>query len=140
MSPTTLASRLGRLRGVLEREALDGLVVSQPESRFYLSGYTGKDLPPRDSAGYLLLTPRAAHLLTDFRTRQQAEQEAPAYEVRQYPQGTPAMQEVARLVGLHGVRKLAFESLHLPHKIFADLQKELDPAIELVPAVDLIDE
>jgi Xaa-Pro aminopeptidase len=47
---------------------------------------------------------------------------------------------VARLVGQHGVRKLAFESLHLPHKIFADLQKELDPAVELVPAVDLIDE
>src|ERR687885_578363 len=111
------AGRVERLREALDQRKLGGLLVSQPESRFYLSGYSGKDLPPRDSAGYLLITARAAHLLTDFRTRQQAEQEAPAYEVVQYPQGVPAMQEVARLVGQHGVRKLAIESLHLPHKI-----------------------
>ena len=34
--------------------ASTALLVSQPESRFYLSGYAGHDLPPRDSAGYLL--------------------------------------------------------------------------------------
>ena len=52
----TFAQRLGRLRAALDAEQLDGFLVSQPESRYYLSGYTGHDLPPRDSAGYLLVT------------------------------------------------------------------------------------
>ena len=60
--------RLERLRAALSDHGLDGLLISQPESRYYLSGYTGHDLPPRDSAGYLLITASQALLLTDPRT------------------------------------------------------------------------
>src|SRR5436189_285671 len=48
------------------------MLISQPESRFYLSGYTGHDLPPRDSAGYLMIGKGGARLLTDPRTSEQA--------------------------------------------------------------------
>src|SRR4051794_19569794 len=75
--------RLEALRALLAERRYDGLLISHPESRYYLSGYTGKDLPPRDSAGYLLVTATSAQLLTDMRTRQQAEQEAPRYETVQ---------------------------------------------------------
>jgi Xaa-Pro aminopeptidase len=132
--------RLAALRELLEQRHLDGLLVSQPESRYYLSGYTGKDLPPRDSAGYLLVTPRSTQLLTDMRTRQQAEQEAPAYEVIEYGAGTRAMEVVASLASKHGLRRLAFESQHLPYVYYADLQAALGPGIELHPAGDLVDE
>ena len=73
--------RLERLRASLATRGLDGLLISQPESRYYLSGYAGHDLPPRDSAGYLLITQQQALLLTDPRTTAQAEQEAPDFEV-----------------------------------------------------------
>src|SRR5436189_194081 len=51
----THANRVDRLRAAIDAAGLDALVVSQPESRYYLSGYTGYDLPPRDSAGYLIV-------------------------------------------------------------------------------------
>ena len=43
------ASRIERLRALFDEAKIDGMLISQPESRFYLSGYTGHDLPPRDS-------------------------------------------------------------------------------------------
>ncbi len=132
--------RLAALRDLLAQRQLDALLVSQPESRYYLSGYTGTDLPPRDSAGYLLITAQTAHLLTDMRTRQQAEQEALSYEVVQYPAGARAMETVADLARKLGVRRLAFEGIHLPYKFYSELREALDPAIELVPQFDLVDQ
>src|SRR5438034_386182 len=41
----THANRVDRLRAAIDAAGLDALVVSQPESRYYLSGYTGYDLP-----------------------------------------------------------------------------------------------
>jgi Xaa-Pro aminopeptidase len=89
------AQRLDRLRAALERAGLDGLLISQPESRYYLSGYTGHDLPPRDSAGYLLVSQTRALLLTDPRTTEQAEHEAPDFEVMRYPAGSQAAHALA---------------------------------------------
>ena len=132
--------RLNAVRELLAQRQLDGLLVSQPESRYYLSGYTGKDLPPRDSAGYLLITATTGQLLTDMRTAQQAEQEAPSYEVLQPPLGTRAMQMVAELAQKHRLGRLAFESAHLPYQFYADLRAALNPAIELLPQADLVDE
>src|SRR4051794_4913328 len=139
MSPTTLASRLGRLRGVLEREALDGLVVSQPESRYYLSGYSGHDLPPRDSAGYLLITAKQALLLTDARTTEQAEREAVGYEVCGYGSGARGPQAVAETASKLGIGRLGFESIHLPYAIWDDIKQQL-AGVDLRPVTRLIDE
>src|ERR671937_2077534 len=90
------AQRLERLRVALEQRQLDGMLVSQPESRYYLSGYSGHDLPPRDSAGYLLITAAHAMLLTDPRTTEQAQAEAPEFEVITYAAGNRGPQAVAQ--------------------------------------------
>jgi Xaa-Pro aminopeptidase len=140
MSPTSLASRLSRLRVVLEREALDGLVVSQPESRYYLSGYTGHDLPPRDSAGYLLVTGSQALLLTDPRTTEQAVAEAPDYEVVTYGAGTSGPGKVAEVIGSLGLRHVGFEAIHLPYGIWDRIRKELPSGVDFSPRDRLVDE
>jgi Xaa-Pro aminopeptidase len=132
--------RVDSLRALLAQHELDALLISQPESRYYLSGYAGTDLPPRDSAGYLLLTREKMQLLTDMRTTQQAEQEAPSYEVIQYPTGTRPMEQVAKLAKDLGLQRLAFESIHLPYQFYTDLRTGLDAAVELVPRSDLVDE
>ena len=90
------AQRLERLRASFAGHGLDGLLVSQPESRYYLSDYTGHDLPPRDSAGYLLISATQALLLTDPRTTEQAQQQSPEYEVVTYGSGNrgPAAAEL----------------------------------------------
>ena len=131
--------RVQRLRSAFEAHEIDGLLVSQPESRYYLSGYSGHDLPPRDSAGYLLIGPSQALLLTDPRTTEQAESEAPDFEVVTYPSGSRGPQAVAEAASRLGVRRLGFESIHLPYAIFQEIRRDLPGSIALLPVADIVD-
>ena len=124
----------------MRSQNLDGFVVSQPESRYYLSGYTGHDLPPRDSAGYLIITPTEAVLLTDPRTTEQAERESPEFEVVTYAAGNLGPIAVADTVAKLHVRRLAFESLHLPYFIYDQLRTETRNNVELVPDTTTLDD
>jgi Xaa-Pro aminopeptidase len=132
--------RLERLRASLQAGGLDAVLVSQPESRCYLSGYTGHDLPPRDSAGYLLITQQEALLLTDPRTTAQAEQEAPDFEVITYSAGNRGPGAAAEAASRLSPRRMAFESIHLPYAIWSELRRELAESIELVPENRLVDD
>ena len=134
------ATRLTRLREALSANKLDGLLVSQPESRYYLSGYSGHDLPPRDSAGYLIITENDAVLLTDPRTTEQAEQEAPDFEVVTYAAGNLGPAKIAEVAGRLDVKRLAFESLHLPYFIYDRVRGVLLAGAELVPDTNLLDD
>jgi len=130
--------RLERLRRSLDTHGLDALLVSQPESRYYLSGYMGHDLPPRDSAGYLLISATQAFVLTDPRTTEQAQHESPDFEVITYAAGSRGPQAIAELAGKLGLRRLGFESIHLPYAIWHDVKTAL--AAELQPVGPLVDE
>ncbi len=67
-----IPARIRRVRSELEHKHLDALVVSQPENRRYLSGFTG-------SAGFLIISQRETFLLSDFRYMTQGPQQAPEY-------------------------------------------------------------
>jgi Xaa-Pro aminopeptidase len=132
--------RLERLRSSFESHRLDGLLVSQPESRYYLSGYSGHDLPPRDSAGYLVITRDKALLLTDPRTTEQAHAESPDFEVITYTSGNRGPQAIASTLAALGARRVGFESIHLPYAIWDEVRQELPPSIEFTPAKNSVDE
>jgi Xaa-Pro aminopeptidase len=134
------ARRLERLRASFASHGLDGLLVSQPESRFYLSGYTGHDLPPRDSAGYLLIGATQALLLTDPRTTEQAQRQAADYEVVTYGSGNRGPHAVAQAAAKLGFHRLGFESIHLPFAIWNEIRTELPASIELAPVDRLVDD
>lgn len=145
-------ARIERLRALFTEAEIDGMLISQPESRFYLSGYTGHDLPPRDLAGYLMIGKAGAVLLTDPRTDEQAANEAPDYKVVAY---TPTARQGQRLIESAkelGITKLGFESIHLPHAIwqsFTDVLGEKGvesaeppipgPGVTLIPQKDIVD-
>jgi Xaa-Pro aminopeptidase len=147
------ASRIERLRALFDEAKIDGFLVSQPESRFYLSGYTGHDLPPRDSAGYLMIGKSGALLLTDPRTSEQAENEAKEYKTIVYSANARTSQRLVESVQELGIAKLGFESIHLPYSIWetfsealgekgyetADGTKVPGPGVALVPLKDLVD-
>ena len=147
------ASRIERLRALFDEAKIDGLLISQPESRFYLSGYTGHDLPPRDSAGYLMIGKGGALLLTDPRTSEQAENEAKAYKTVVYSANARVAQRLVESVQELGITKLGFESIHLPYSIWqsfseavgekgyeaADGTQIAGPGVEMVPVKDLVD-
>jgi Xaa-Pro aminopeptidase len=136
----TLSHRVERLRASFATAGIDGLLVSQPESRYYLSGYSGHDLPPRDSAGYLLITGTEALVLTDPRTTEQAQHESPDFEVVTYPSGNQGPRVVAETAGKLGLRRLGFESIHLPYGIWDEVRGDLDRSVEFVPVARLVDE
>ena len=97
------ADRTAKLRAELDALEVDGFLVSAPENRRYLSGFTG-------SSGYLLVTASDATLVTDFRYVEQAEAEAPFYEVYRARSGTPWLPDLAERLG---VGSLAVEADHL---------------------------
>ena len=132
--------RVERLREKFASLDLDALFVSQPESRYYLSCYNGHDLPPRDSAGYLLLSRDQAFLLTDSRTSEQAGNECPEYLVLEYNAKARLTQHLGQLSRQHGLRRIGFEAYHLPFSVHRQVAEMLRGNAELIPTNDLIDQ
>jgi Xaa-Pro aminopeptidase len=73
MSPK-IRNRIKKLLGGLGGKDIDGIIISQPENRFYLSGFNG-------SAGFLIITQNRRILATDSRYTVQAKAQAPDYEI-----------------------------------------------------------
>jgi Xaa-Pro aminopeptidase len=82
-----------KLRGMLVEERLDAFLVSTPESRRYLSGFTG-------SAGYLFITGDVAVLATDFRYVEQGMQQSPGFEIRRISSGLDWFYDLVRETGV----------------------------------------
>lgn len=142
-----MSGRLDRLRLLLEREGLDGLLVSAPgeegpgwEARAYLAGFTG-------SAGVLLVTRAAAVLAVDSRYWEQAEREAAARGVQVLRAQGPRQGWLRELLGEAGAaggrigvspRDVTYAGYLLLREALAGLPGGDRP--ELVPAPGLIEE
>lgn len=93
--------RLLRLRDYLRENKLEGVIVSKPENRRYLSGFTG-------SAGMLLIGLETAQLVTDFRYTEQAAQQAPNYAIVKH--APDIYDTLAAEIKALGWSKVGFES------------------------------
>jgi Xaa-Pro aminopeptidase len=119
---TIFKARLAAARGLLAEAGLDGLLISCPENRRYLSGFTAADSHLNESSGFLLISQDAAYLLTDFRYRDWAAAEAPDFEILIYTQGLAKLlpELLTRLPG----RRLGFESLYLTFYSYQKITQE----------------
>jgi Xaa-Pro aminopeptidase len=137
MSTSITTSRLTALRELLPQREVDGLLVSGPSSRRYLSGFTA-DGP---EWGMLLITPGAAILLTDFRYELWARQEAADFQVVVYQ--ASLAETLARLLGELQVRRLGFEAAHLTYRGYQRLTETIAKAglqVEWRPLEDVVEE
>jgi Xaa-Pro aminopeptidase len=135
----SFAERISRLRQALQAQELDGMLVSNPENRRYLSGFTGHD-DREDSAGMLLVGLSDSALITDGRYAVVAGAECPALRVvvRQGPMPTAAVALASEL----GVRRLAVEARHMTLALQQDLTAAASngaATIELVPTRNLLE-
>jgi len=135
-----MQARLARLREDLKRRRLDALLVSQPENRRYLSGYTATDHAINESAGVLLiLADHPPYLLTDSRFELEAREETSGFRIKLYPRGLFPLLRL--LLKKHRVRRFAFESHYFLHSTAQSLENLAESLkIELVPLVGLIEE
>jgi Xaa-Pro aminopeptidase len=135
-SATVLHDRRATLLAALAAQNLDAFLVTHPHNRRYLSGFTGEDMPPLDTAGVLLVTPHEAILLTDSRFDIQAADEFAGGTVR--VRGPRLIESLAEQIRGLGVHRIGFEAQHLLYSHYEDLHKAL-PEVELVPTRGLID-
>lgn len=123
--------RFTKLRQQLEALDLDAFVVSQPENRRYLSGFTGSD-------GMLFIAQDRALLITDFRYVEQSAREAPQFTVVE-TQPEAVARRLNDLASEGGAQRVGFESLHVTvadHRHWA----EAADSYRLVPTKELVED
>ena len=131
----SVRDRIEEVRTRMAHLEVDGFLVSAPENRRYLSGFTG-------SAGHLLITESAAVLVTDFRYVEQAEAEAPDLAVHRTVIGTPWLPELVATLVVH---TLGVEADHLAVGTFRRFEQVLTeseeaPHIELIETSGVVEE
>ena len=126
-------NRLVKLRQRLGEKEIEAILISQPENRYYLSGFDG-------SYGFLLVTADCAVLATDFRYIEQAKKQAPGYEIFQITGDIKGW--LPNLAGGLGLRRLGFEAEHLSYDMHRRLSNILDDSglnLQLIPITGLIE-
>lgn len=129
----SLEIRLQKLRQKIAESEIDAIFVSQPENRFYLSGFDG-------SAGFLLITPQDAILATDFRYLEQAKSQAVNYQI--FRIGGDIGDWFPRLVSELDLSKVGFEDGHITfasYRRLADALNGVQTRLKLVPVDGLVE-
>ena len=129
-------ARIESLRGALGENEIDAMLVSGPENRRYLSGFTG-------SAGYLLISEAAQVLVTDSRYTEQAESQASGYRVERMTagQGWKWLPDLAHDTGLS---RVGFEASDVSVATHSALRKAISEheeatGLDLVETSELVD-
>jgi len=132
--------RLAAARNLLAAADLDALLVSSPENRRYLSGFTARDDALNESSGFLLLSSRSAYLLTDFRYREWAAAEAPDFDLVIYTAGLSKL--LPDLLASLSCRRLGFETPYLSFSLYHRLTEAVAGAglqMEWIPQETLLE-
>jgi Xaa-Pro aminopeptidase len=129
--------RAERLRHSLRRQNLDTALVTNPENRRYLTGFTGHD-SGADSAGSLIVTGSKLTLITDARYLEQAEHECSGLTIQRRDGAFAPL--AAGLLRSTGAVRIGFEATHLTVSLYEDLLQQLvgqgraDGGQEVAPA------
>lgn len=118
-------ARRKKLRQILKKEGLDGLLVTDFTNVTYLTGFTGDD-------SYLLLTRNKAILLSDPRYTTQIEEECPDVDTKIRPPGTTILKATVELLSSAKPKKLGVEAASLTLATFEKLRNESPKQTELV--------
>ena len=122
-------TRLGKLRALFADSGIDGLIITGPENRYYMSGFSG-------SAATLVISADRAALVTDFRYVEQAKAQAPEYRV--YMHKNPMTDTLREVVREMGVTKLGFESDRITFSEYDTFAKALE-GVAMVPVKGLVE-
>lgn len=98
-----MSDRLAAIRGCFEAWEVDGLLITSGSNRRWASGFTG-------SAGRLLITRDRAILSTDSRYWEQAERQAPDYELYRH---RDEKDDTRQFLALGGVARIGIEARHV---------------------------
>ncbi len=117
--------RVEKLREAMVEENIDGFLVTQPQNRRYLSGFTG-------SAGVLIITQDRQVMATDSRYYEQVRQQCPDWELAEVGYDFAGnMLELLRGLEL-GARRVGFEAQDVSVAILHSWERALKGRLVLV--------
>ncbi|HLQ71373.1 MAG TPA: Xaa-Pro peptidase family protein [Bacillota bacterium] len=120
--------KLTRLRTKLDENNLDGILITSPFNRRYISSFTG-------TAGAVLVSHNDAQFITDFRYIEQATEQAEGFKIIEHKQAIH--EEVSKQLKTMNIKRLGFEK---DHTTFSTYEKYKDTfSAELVPVSGLIE-
>ena len=114
-----ISERLERLRALLEEKHLDAVLVNKLPHLYYFSGFRGDD-------SLLLITRERALLITDSRYTEQAEKQAPLFEVVKQEEGL--WKKVEECLRVFACREIGFEGnalLYNDYVRLAEIMKDI---------------
>jgi Xaa-Pro aminopeptidase len=121
--------RISRLRELIAKTQGKALLVTNPVNRRYLSGFTG-------SSGVVLVTADKTALITDFRYREQAPQQAQGFQIVEH--GADMNASLSELLRQWGVDVLLFEEQDVTFASYTALVKALSP-VTLLPSEGIVE-
>ena len=96
-----MTERLNRLRKSFDEHNIEAMLITGPENRRYLSGFTG-------SAAKLMIDQKSAYIFVDFRYVEQAKAQCPDFTVVQI--GDDYFEKLNQCLNQDNVTKLGFET------------------------------
>ncbi|MGM0681002.1 MAG: M24 family metallopeptidase, partial [Thermodesulfobacteriota bacterium] len=118
-----MTTNLYRLRQSLKQRKIDAFLITSPENRRYLSGFSPLDGSLTESSGALLIPAEGSpYLLTDSRFKLEAEKEAQDFQLIVYSRGF--LSSLKKLLKLYGISRLAVEGKSLLHSTFLKMNRE----------------
>lgn len=117
MSNSLFTQRLSAVRAQLPQWKVDGVLISSPSNRRWLSGFTG-------SNAYLLVTHDKALLATDFRYWGQAAEQAPAFQV--YQLKGKLSESIPGFIKAAGVPTIGLEAAHTTLHFYEDILQKAE--------------
>lgn len=130
---------LEKIKAAIKRKSSDAFLITQPENRRYLSGYSAIDLSITESSGVLLIPARGAPLLlTDSRYHLQATEEAVGFEI--VPVRSSLLVTLKKILPQFGIQRLLFESHYFLHSTAVKLiELGKKQGIEMVPSGGIVE-
>lgn len=110
-------TKLTSIRKELIKRKLDGLLITNPYNRRYVTGFTG-------SAGVVLITNDEALFLTDFRYTEQAEREVTGFTIIEH--SPHIVDDVKQQVKRLHINRLGFEAEHMTMAQYNDYINHLE--------------
>ena len=127
-----IRDRINKVREQLAEKGIDGIMISQPENRYYLSGFLG-------TAGYLFITEQKAVLAVDFRYVEEGERKAPDYKIFRI---TGQVDWFLELTAGLNIKTLGFEAGDITFGLYRRLTEALQKAgsgLQLSPTNNLVE-
>jgi Xaa-Pro aminopeptidase len=125
-----MEKRLAKLREKLASSNLDAAFLYSKENRRYISGFTG-------STGYIIVTADKAYFVTDFRYRDQAQNQCKGFDVIIH--GSSLINQLKETISNTKIKNIGIEENFMTVAFYDNLKSNLEN-VELLPLKGIMDD